>query len=156
MVTCAKLWPDLVITVKIKRKNLSEYFNYELLNLLWNDSLEARAPSQYKISSYRYRDSHYKDKMVSWPSYLYNGNLHTWKECLYIEKGPRWCAWSLLFRNSSGEMWGHSGGWFDINMSSYQYKNSYCGDKMSLWLSYISNTECVAMWWHHAIRPLDN
>ena len=27
-----------------------------------------------KMSCYQYRDSHYKDKMVSWPSYLYNGN----------------------------------------------------------------------------------
>ena len=29
---------------------------------------------QYKsgISSYQYRNSHYKDKMFSWPSYLYN------------------------------------------------------------------------------------
>ena len=41
-----------------------------------------------KISSYQYRDSHYKDKTFSWPSYLYNGNLHIWKKHLYIETGP--------------------------------------------------------------------
>ena len=27
-----------------------------------------------KISSYQYRNCHYKDKTVSWPSHLYNGN----------------------------------------------------------------------------------
>ena len=30
-----------------------------------------RGPSQYKD---QYRNSHYKGKMISWPSYLYNGN----------------------------------------------------------------------------------
>ena len=33
-----------------------------------------------KISSYWYRDTHYKDKTVSWVSYLYNGNPHTYKD----------------------------------------------------------------------------
>ena len=42
-----------------------------------------------KMSSYQYRNSHYQDKMVSWPSYLYNGNTHTWKDSLYIEMRPR-------------------------------------------------------------------
>ena len=46
-----------------------------------------------KITSYQYMDSHFKDKTVSRPSYLYNGNLHTWKDGLYIETGP-W-AWLL-------------------------------------------------------------
>ena len=27
--------------------------------------------------------------MVSWPSYLYNGNSYTRKDCFYIETGPR-------------------------------------------------------------------
>ena len=44
-----------------------------------------------KMLSYQYRDSHYKDKTVSQPSHLYNGNPYTWKDHLYIEKGP----WSL-------------------------------------------------------------
>ena len=37
--------------------------------------------------SYPYRHSHYKDKMVSWLSYLYNGNPYTEEDCL-IETGP--------------------------------------------------------------------
>ena len=37
---------------------------------------------------YQYRDSHYKDKTVSWPSYLYNGNSNIWKDRLYVETGP--------------------------------------------------------------------
>ena len=39
-----------------------------------------------KVTSFQYRDSHYKDKTVSWPSYLYNGNHHTRKDGL--ETGP--------------------------------------------------------------------
>ena len=31
---------------------------------------------------------HYKDKMVSWPSYLYDGDPHTRKDHHYIEMGP--------------------------------------------------------------------
>ena len=41
-----------------------------------------------KMLSYQYRNSHYKDKTVSWLSYLYNGNIHTWKHRLFIETGP--------------------------------------------------------------------
>ena len=42
-----------------------------------------------KTPSYQHRNSHYKDKTVSLPSYLYNGNTHIWKDHLYIETGPR-------------------------------------------------------------------
>ena len=42
-----------------------------------------------KMSSYQYKDSYYKDKKVSRPSYLYNENPHTWKNGLYIVMGPR-------------------------------------------------------------------
>ena len=45
------------------------------------------------MSSYQYRDSHYKDKTVSWTSFLYNANLYTWKDCLYVETGT-WCITS--------------------------------------------------------------
>ena len=38
--------------------------------------------------SYQYRNCHDKDNTVSWLSYLYNGNAHTWKDCLYVEMGP--------------------------------------------------------------------
>ena len=37
-----------------------------------------------KIPFYQYRDSHYKDKMVSQPSYICNEKFH-----LYIETGPK-------------------------------------------------------------------
>ena len=35
--------------------------------------------------SYQYRDSHHKNKTVSWPSWLHKGNPDSWKVCLYIE-----------------------------------------------------------------------
>ena len=41
-----------------------------------------------KTSSHWDRNFHYKDKTVSRPSYLYNENIHTLKDCLYIETGP--------------------------------------------------------------------
>ena len=42
--------------------------------------------------SYQYKHSHYGGKTVSWPSYLFNGNPHTWNN-LYIETGPRLPSW---------------------------------------------------------------
>ena len=51
---------------------------------------------QYKLPSNQCGDSHYKDKTVSWPFYVYNGNLHTCKDCLYIESGP-WFLGMLLY-----------------------------------------------------------
>ena len=37
---------------------------------------------------YQYRDPHYKNKTVSWLSYIYNGNNYIGKDSLYIETGP--------------------------------------------------------------------
>ena len=56
--------------------------------------------------SYQYRDSHYKDKMFSWPAYLYNGNPLTWKDCLYNKMGP-WpqCVKNLYFTPSIKIRW---------------------------------------------------
>ena len=42
-----------------------------------------------KMPSHWYRNSHYKDKMVSWLSYLYNGNPYTRKEVFYF--ALQWC-----------------------------------------------------------------
>ena len=59
-----------------------------------NEQLSSGGCLNIKMSSYQYQDSHYKDNMVSWPSYLYNWNSHTWKDCLDIERGPR-LSWKL-------------------------------------------------------------
>ena len=37
------------------------------------------------------------------------------------------------------EMWRLPRGWFSMNMPSYQYRNSYCGDKTILCPSYLHN-----------------
>ena len=37
--------------------------------------------------SYQYRNSHYKDKTVYQPPYLYDWNPNTWKDTLYIQTG---------------------------------------------------------------------
>ena len=44
-----------------------------------------------ETSSYQYRNSHNKYKMVSRLSHLYNRSTLTWKDCLYIEMG----SWPL-------------------------------------------------------------
>ena len=55
-----------------------------------------------------YRNSHVKDKTVSWPSYLLHGSPHTWKDSLYIEMGHWWLhsieyqPWALIFSLLSG------------------------------------------------------
>ena len=41
-----------------------------------------------KISSYQYRNSHYKNKTVSRPSHLYNGNHYYWKTIFILRRGP--------------------------------------------------------------------
>ena len=69
-------WPDIAMQV------------VKIQSLLCSQKI--RGLSQYKESLSRYGDSHDKDKTVSWLSYLYNGNQHTWKDCLYIEMGPSW------------------------------------------------------------------
>ena len=66
------------------------HINQKYLNIMvelsgiW-DALTNRGPSQYKMSFYQWRDSHYKDKAVSWPL---SGNRHSWRDRLYIETTP--------------------------------------------------------------------
>ena len=52
-----------------------------------------------------------------------------------------WCLYSILFWNV---IHGHttyqsSGPWFNIEMSSYQYRKSHCGDKTVVRSSYLHN-----------------
>ena len=47
----------------------------------------ARDRLNIKMLSYQYSDSHYIEKTISRPSYVYNGNPLTWKT-IYIETGP--------------------------------------------------------------------
>ena len=57
-----------------------------------------------KMTSYQYRDFLYKDKPVWRPSYLYNVNLHTWKDCLYIVTGPWYLSGSILENRTTQEL----------------------------------------------------
>ena len=41
-----------------------------------------------KMLSYQYRNSHYEYNIVSWPSYLYNGNSQIVKDGLVSKYGP--------------------------------------------------------------------
>ena len=53
-------------------------------NFITNLLRRNRGSLNMKMSSYQYRDYHYKDKTVWRPSYLYNANPHTWKDRLNI------------------------------------------------------------------------
>ena len=41
-----------------------------------------------KLWSYQYMDSQYKDGTAVKPSYLYNGNRHTWEDWFVLKQGP--------------------------------------------------------------------
>ena len=51
--------------------------------------INTRAPSQYKDGLSRYGNSHYKDKTVKRPTYLYNWNLHTGNMTSLCCNGPQ-------------------------------------------------------------------
>ena len=63
-------------------------YNYRIWFPLFQCFIIPRDRLNTKISSYRYRDSHYKDKTVWLPSHLYNAKPHTWKGRLYVRRGP--------------------------------------------------------------------
>ena len=61
------------------------------------DNKKSEGHLNIKMSSNHHRNPHDKDKTVSWPSYLHNGNPYAWKDGLYIEKGLR-CQWRSLWQ----------------------------------------------------------
>ena len=65
-------------------KQILPSFTYlnQFLEIL--DKLSSGSHFNTKMPSHQFRDSHYRDKIVSQPSYFYNGNTHTWKDSLYI------------------------------------------------------------------------
>ena len=71
-----------------------------------------------KTPSYQYRISHYRDKTVSWPSDLNNGNSYIGKTAFFFTE---------------------TGNWDRLNMkkSSYQYMDPHVKDKTVSWPSYL-------------------
>ena len=63
--------------------------------------IESKGSFNIKMPSYQYRNSHYKDNVVLWPSYLFNGNGYTGKDGLFIERGPGFLLPSFLCSNSN-------------------------------------------------------
>ena len=65
---------------------------------------------------------------------------------------------TLIRHERMGSMsnWRWSRGWFNTKMPSYQYRNSHCGDKMILWLSYLHNgnsytDKIMSLYWIRAL-----
>ena len=65
------------------------HFNWPHIHLQWFPDISGCL--NIKMLSYPCGDSHSKNKMVSQPSHLYEGNPYTQKDGLYIEMGP-WCC----------------------------------------------------------------
>ena len=73
-------------------------FSWQQCSLSLQTCTPAGGCLNIKMLSHQYRDSHLLNKMVSKPSYLYNGNPHTWKNCIYIKTGP--CLFVFLLQPS--------------------------------------------------------
>ena len=113
-----------------------------------------------------YGDPHVKDKTSYRPSYLWHGNPHTWKDGLLYWDGAQMVLWkkvssfllmhwdtTVLHKAYNTYPWkicgnsliysmiwsSSSGPWFNIKMSSYQYRKSHCGDKTVVRSSYLHN-----------------
>ena len=77
--------------------------------------------------------------------YMYISDNILW--CIYVRKlGYHWFRW-----------W--SGGWFNIKMTSYQYRNSHCGDKTILRSSYLHNGishtgKMTSLYWIRALLTI--
>ena len=67
-----------------------------------HDVITPRDPSQYTDGLSRCGNSHYNDKTVSWQSYIYSGNHHTWKDRFYIEAGA---VFRFNIRHKDGKRW---------------------------------------------------
>ena len=59
--------------------------------------------------SYQYRNSHYQDKTVNQPPYLYDGNPNTWKDNRYIQTGtdllPQQCQDIARAKTDNEVLW---------------------------------------------------
>ena len=83
------------LSLNFPESNMADFqkdhlFSLNLGKCNWNCKASYSNPGDclnIKMSSYQYRDSHVKDKTVSRPSFLKQGNLIPGKDGLYIESG---------------------------------------------------------------------
>ena len=130
-------------------------------HVIW--ALSSRGHLNIKTPSYRYLILHSKDKTISWPSSLYNGNPISGKTVNYIETAPWMRRKSIksLIANGRGAfietfssigwttcnscsrkvgykcIWMAPRGRLNITMSSNQYRDPHVKDKTVSWPSYI-------------------
>ena len=57
-------------------------------------------------------------------------------------------AWCQTYTKASVTITTAPGGWFNIKMTSYQYRKSHCGDKKILRPSYLHNG--ISLYWIRA------
>ena len=72
------------------------------------------------------------DKMFPWQYYLYNGNPDTWKNCLYIEVGPRFDPWSVCWKHfNEYKQYYYNKTWFCSvrfwNHNAWPHNSVWCG-----------------------------
>ena len=107
-----------------------------------------------KVSSYKYRNFHYKDKTVWRPSYLYNENFHTGKDGIYIETVP-YKTWSVFWKTPPLQ-WRHNERDGVSNHQSHDCLLNRLFRRRSKKASKLcvtaSNVENVSIWWrYHAV-----
>ena len=85
------------------------------------------------MPSYQYRNSHCKDKTVSWPSYLYNENPDTWKDSPYIETMP-WFLFCLWLSNPLSEAACTLGWW---HLHQFEERRTWSGTHSSLYYTQV-------------------
>ena len=105
-----------------------------------------------KMPCYQYRKSHCGDKTILRPSYLHNGISYTGKmaSLYWIRALAVLDSWVSVAMIQSSLIVAHNrmlhkhnytgvepGPWFNIKMSSYQYRKPHCGDKTVVRSSYL-------------------
>ena len=107
---------------------------------------------------YQYRDPHYKNKTVSWLSYIYNGNNYIGKDSLYIETGrnsPMYPQRYYLFHRKLFTMTFHpkTSRWLNMLETSFQidiwcHKMSVAKDDIHNYqLNYGDHQGSSSCWW---------
>ena len=80
-----------------------------------------------------------KLKQLLEPCYNLFPAYMTWNMCP-MTSVTRWLVWTVVPLLLKGpDVAATPGPWFNIKMSSYQYRNSHCGDKTILRPSYLHN-----------------
>ena len=117
------------------------YLENSMNNLNTLDDLIKLTAAKSKMP-YCYAEGFMQSYLVSGTSSIY---MQESSPCVWTYEKKEWDS-SIQQINALLPQWHAfctnpliSGPWFNIKVSSYQYRKSYCGDKTILWLAYLHN-----------------